>query len=230
MSETKVVEFELKEVDHARGTFSGYGSTFGNIDHGDDRVMEGAFSETLKEFKAKGQLPAMFWLHNWSKPIGQWTSMVEDSKGLAVEGALWVEGNEVNAKPIEDAEVVRNLLTSNGPKGLSIGYDVDESEFVADDDDAKQLVRNLKKLGLYEVSPVPYGMNELATVTGAKAKKFVGVLPTKRELEVILRDGGLSWREAKAMVADGWAGLVRDDETDELVKALTELRQTVNGD
>jgi hypothetical protein len=229
MRETKIVEFKLEDFDAARGTFAGYGSTFGNIDEGDDRVIEGAFTETLKEHKAKDQLPAMFWLHDWKQPVGQWSKMEEDSKGLAVEGALWVDGNKVGAKPIEAAEMVRNLLTSNGPKGLSIGYDVDESEFVTEGDDGKRLVRNLKKLGLYEVSPVPYGMNVEATVTGAKAKKFVGVLPTKRELEVILRDGGLSWREAKALISQGWGGLVRDDEA-ELVKALTGLKSKVNGE
>ncbi len=223
--ETKVLPFELKEVDVERGTFSGYGSTFGNVDHGNDRVIAGAFEETLKDFKSKGQLPAMFWLHDWKMPVGEWTDMREDKKGLAVEGALWVEGNKLGRKPIEVSEQVRNLLTSNGPKGLSIGYDAQEFEFVTEGDDSKILVRNLKKIALFEVSPVPFGMNAEATVTVAKS--FSGALPErKRELEAALRDAGLSRRDAKRLISGGWDVLVRDDQ-DDLAKALEKFSKTL---
>lgn len=226
--ETKVLPFELKEVDVERGTFSGYGSTFHNVDHGNDRVMAGAFTDTLKEFKGKGQLPAMFWLHDWKMPVGEYTAMHEDKKGLAVEGALWVDGNTLGRKPIEVAEQVRNFLTSNGPKGLSIGYDVKAHKFVDEKvDGEKLLVRNLEKLGLFEVSPVPFGMNSEATVTVAKS--FAGASPArKRELEVALRDVGLSHRDAKSLISGGWPALVRDDQAD-LAKALQELSNTIKG-
>ncbi len=224
--ERKVLAFDLKELDEARGTFKGYGSVFNNVDEGKDRVKPGAFDKTLKEFKEKGQLPAMFWFHNWDEPVGEWNRMVEDEKGLYVEGALWVEGNELGRKPIERSEQVRNLLTSNGPKGLSIGYGAEKYDF--EDEGDIGLVRNLKEINLYEVSPVPYGMNPLATVTGAKGAWFVGELPTKRELEKLLRDAGLSQREAKALISQGWSGFIRDDEAD-LTEALKKLSNTVKG-
>lgn len=225
VSERKIIEFELKDVDEKRGTFAGYGSTFGNVDLGNDRVIAGAFTDTLKEFKAKKQLPAMFWLHDWKQPVGEWESMKEDKKGLAVKGALWVDGNQLGRKPIEVSEQVRNLLTSNGPKGLSIGYGVKKFSFEEED---RTLVRNLEKLTLFEVSPVPFGMNPEATVTVAKGfRRFVGELPTKRELEVILRDGGLSGKGAKALISGGFAALSRDEDA-EIMEALKSLVQTVS--
>ena len=227
--ERKIVSFEVKEIDVARGTFKGYGSTFGNVDHGNDRVIAGAFTGTLKAFKDKNQLPAMFWLHDWKQPVGEWMSMHEDKKGLAVEGALWVAGNALGQAPIEKSEQVRNLLNSNGPKGLSIGYEAEEFEFVTEGEDSKILVRNLKKIGLLEVSPVPYGMNAEATVTAAKCASFSGALPErKRELETALRDVGLSHRDAKRLISGGWSALVGDDDAD-LAKALMDLRTTIGG-
>lgn len=224
----KIVAFSLKEFDSDRGTFSGYGSTFGNVDSGNDRVIEGAFKNTLESFRAKGQLPAMFWAHDWTQPVGEWLDMNEDSKGLQVKGALWVDGNSLGRTPIEKAEQVRNLLTSNGPKGLSIGYDVQKSSFTTEGD-KKRMVRNLERVKLFEVSPVPFGMNAEATVTAAKALTFVGALPTKkRELEMHLRDAGLSRRDAKRLISGGWSALVRDDEVG-LAKALRKLKNTIRG-
>lgn len=223
----KIVVFSLKEFDSDRGTFSGYGSTFGNVDSGNDRVIEGAFKNSLESFRAKGQLPAMFWAHDWTEPVGEWLDMNEDSKGLQVKGALWVDGNSLGRTPIEKAEQVRNLLTSNGPKGLSIGYDVQKSSFTTEGD--KKRVRNLERVKLFEVSPVPFGMNVEATVTAAKALNFVGALPTKkRELEMHLRDVGLSRRDAKRLISGGWSALVRDDEAG-LAKALQKLQNTIRG-
>ena len=47
------VPFELKEIADA-GTFSGLGSTFGNVDLGGDIVEPGAFAESLD-----GRVPKM---------------------------------------------------------------------------------------------------------------------------------------------------------------------------
>ena len=226
--EKKIVEFSLKEFDVEKGTFAGYGSTFGNVDDGNDRVVLGAFKDTLHAFRGKGQLPMMPWFHDWKQPIGEWTGMDEDSKGLAVEGALWVEGNKLGRTPIEKSEQIRNLFLSNGPKGLSIGYDAKESSF-STEGDKKRLVRNLKRVELFEVSPVPFGMNREATVTAAKCATFSGALPErKRELEARLRDVGLSRRDAMRLISGGWSVLVRDDEAG-LAKALSDLSKTIRG-
>ncbi len=223
---TVIVPFsEVKELEDTPGVFEGYGSTFGNIDLGNDRIIEGAFTDTLKAFKGADQLPAMFWMHDWTDPVGDWMAMDEDAKGLAVKGALWVEGNKQGQTPIERAAQVRNQLRGTGPKGLSIGFAAREFDFEADDDN--RLIRNLKKVDLFEVSPVPFGMNPEALVTGAKGLQgFVGALPTIRELEKILRDGGCSHRQAKAICAEGFAGIDRDGDHG-LLKALQGLNEQI---
>lgn len=212
--ERKEFVFTEVKIDKAAGTFQGYGSTFGNIDLGNDRVNKGAFIDTLAVFKSRGQLPAMFNMHDWNQQVGDWLKMEEDSKGLFVAGALWVKGNKLGATPIEAAEQVRNGLIGTGPKGLSIGYRAREWKYsVETEGDEQREVRDLIRVDLQEVSTVPFGMNELATVTAAKSLSFVGESPTeKRAVERILRDAGFSNRDAKAFISGGWASLTRDEQ------------------
>ena len=82
-----VSPFEIKAVGDD-GTFSGYGSVFGVRDSYGDVVEPGAFKDSLAAWGSKGKLPKMLWQHRSEQPIGVWTKMSEDSKGLAVEGKL----------------------------------------------------------------------------------------------------------------------------------------------
>jgi hypothetical protein len=49
--------FELKSVSEADGSFTGLASTYGNVDLGNDEVIPGAFSKTLRD--AKGPWPLL---------------------------------------------------------------------------------------------------------------------------------------------------------------------------
>ena len=82
------------------GTVEGYGSVFGVRDNYDDVIAKGAFIQSLKDHKAAGTMPAMLWQHDADKPIGVWTEMVEDEKGLRIKGQLAMEtvkGKEAHA-------------------------------------------------------------------------------------------------------------------------------------
>lgn len=131
-------------------TFSGYGSTFDNVDLGDDRVIKGAFENSLKN-----DLPQMFYMHSPYNPIGVWTSAKEDNIGLFLEGKMPM-GNT-------DCKNIAELIKIGAIKSLSIGYRVQEYEL-------NGKVRDLKKLDLIEVSPVSIPMNPKAVITGMKSK------------------------------------------------------------
>lgn len=95
------------------GTFSGYASIFGEADSYGDTIKPGAFRKTLSERKKTGG-PAMFWSHNPDEPIGVWTDLVEDERGLKATGKLVTEtarGAEAYA-----------LLKAGAVNGLSIGF------------------------------------------------------------------------------------------------------------
>jgi uncharacterized protein len=205
------------------GRFKGYGSTFGNVDLGKDKVIKGAFERSLSEHQKNGTLPAMYWMHDRSEPVGDWIEVTEDSKGLRVEGQLWTGDAET-----ECSRKAGNLLRGTSPKGLSIGYNTKKYEF-----DQKTGIRSLIDVDLPEVSVVGYGMNPKALVTHIKSLVEDGEMPTIRDLEEVLRDAGLSAIQAKAILSNGYKALVRDAEiptaADE-IKALLRMRAALRGE
>ncbi|WP_206167871.1 HK97 family phage prohead protease [Variovorax boronicumulans] len=168
------------------GTIEGYGSVFGVRDDYDDVIAAGAFAASLAEHRAGGTMPAMLWQHDPSEPIGVWTEMVEDSKGLRVVGKLALEtirGKEAHS-----------LLKLGALNGLSIGF---MSKQWAYDRDTE--VRTLTELELWEVSLVTFPANGKARITNVKASPDDATTP--KDAERILREAGFSKSDATAMVA-----------------------------
>lgn len=179
---TRLVVAELKA--DAEGAIEGYGSIFGNVDAYDDVVAPGAFQRTLEDYRDKKRLPAMLWQHNPEEPIGLWTEMREDAKGLFVKGTL--------AKTQRGREALE-LIRLGALSGLSIGYQTLKSSF-----DEKSGIRTLLDVELWEVSPVTFPANTAARITGAKSIK------TERDFERFLRDHGFSRSEAEQITAKGF--------------------------
>lgn len=204
-------KFEIKDVSSS-GTFSGYGNVYDVVDQGDDIVASGAFGESLKEWATKGRMPAMLWQHNSRQPIGAYTAMKEDSKGLYVEGKLAMK-TQLGAEAYE-------LMKMNAISGLSIGFQTREDSY-----DQKLGIRTIKKGDLYECSLVTFPMNDESRVAAVKTIEEIGDLSGA---ESYLREvGGVSRSQAKALVSRIHAlarreGGPANDQSAEL-KAITEL-------
>jgi hypothetical protein len=171
------IEFDAKAVKDD-GTFAGYASTFGNVDQGYDVVMPGAFTKSLSERPASKI--KMLRDHDKKSVIGVWREAKQDSKGLAVAGLL-----DLN---VQLARETHSLMKMGALDALSIGYQTLESEYT------QAGVRQLKEVGLYEVSVVTFPMNDQATVSSVK--EF-----NPREMEKSLRDAGFSRADAVKAVA-----------------------------
>lgn len=161
-------EVKLAGDDEPSGTVSGYGSVYNVLDRGGDIVMPGAFKASIADWKRRKAMPPMLWQHYASEPIGTWTDLVEDEKGLKVKGQLVLE--------VPQAAAVRALIAAKVIKGLSIGYETIDYEI-----DRKTGIRRIKKADLWEISPVTFPMNVDAQITGIKANL------DPRELERLLR-------------------------------------------
>lgn len=181
--------FELKELKED-GSFSGYGSIFGNVDLGSDIVEKGAFKRSLAEHKAAKTMPKLLWQHDTRQPIGIYTVMAEDEKGLYVEGQLAL-------KTAQGAEAYE-LLKLGALGGLSIGYRVKTYEY-----DTETYVRTLTDVDLWECSLVTFAMNPEAQVSAVKGANL-----TEREFEQLLtRDAGFTRSQAIAIINDGFKSL-----------------------
>jgi uncharacterized protein len=163
------------------GTFEGYGSVFGNTDLGGDVVVKGAFAESIGKRGARGV--KMLWQHDSSQPIGVFTEVSEDGKGLKLKGRFLLN--------LLKSQEAYTLVKEGVVDGLSIGFKTMKDRW-----DTAKGIRYIEKADLREVSLVTFPMNPKAVVTAVKA------LPTERELEAMLRDeAGLSNRDARAAVA-----------------------------
>lgn len=158
--EFKTFEFKVStaEANGDIGYIEGYASTFGNIDLGDDVVDKGAFNKTIKD--KKGVFPILL-DHMPTKQIGWNLEASEDDYGLHVKGEIQLITEEAKNRYLL-AKRAKDLGTKSG---LSIGY----SAVKAEPDKNQKQVRRLKELKLYEYSLVTFPMNEMASITQAKA-------------------------------------------------------------
>lgn len=191
------VAAEIKAVDDS-GVIEGYGSVFGNLDSYSDIVAPGAFAKSLEEAKASGRMPAMLWQHNQEEPIGVWTEMREDDRGLFVKGKL---------ADTQRGKEARELIKLGALTGLSIGYTTRSYQVDRENDS-----RVLTDVQLWEVSPVTFPANSEARITGVKASD----ISSPKDFERFLRDAGFSRKEAKQITAHGFGDSdLRDVDPDE---------------
>lgn len=171
------------------GKFSGYASVFGGVDSYGDTIVKGAFQETLK-----AGAPKMFFNHSWDMPIGKWTTVKEDDRGLFVEGELTPSlglANDVGA-----------AMKHGTLDGLSIGGMLKKGDY--EETKTGRLIH--KWSSLMEVSPVVFPADGAARIdlSSVKSMDFEALLPeckTERDIERLLRDAGLGKWEAMAIVS-----------------------------
>jgi uncharacterized protein len=102
------------------GTFTGYAAIFGTLNRHNEIIKPGAFARSLQDHQSRQSKPSMFWMHDPREPIGVWTHVSEDKRGLKVEGQLITE-------TIKGQEAYV-LLKRGALNGLSIGFNARSSE------------------------------------------------------------------------------------------------------
>ena len=220
--QTKAFGLHVKDVSD-EGTFTGYGSIFGNVDSYGDIVDPGAFAKSLARHAREKSAPALLWQHNPDEPIGVWESLEEDAKGLKGQGRFVLEtarGREAYA-----------LLKAGALRGLSIGY-----RPVKGEPDGNTY--RLKELDLVEISLVTFPANRKANVTGVKSDRMDEFarrlrdgdpIPIK-DFEDILREAGVPKALATQIASVGYAKAIRGEPegkaTEPDMQALKEALQS----
>jgi len=214
MKEYLDVPFEIKASSILDdGTFEGYGSMFGGEpDAYGDIVVKGAFKDSLAAGGRNGTGIAMLWQHDPKQPIGVYKEIEEDKKGLHLIGKL--------TRGVQKADEAHLLMKDGALKGLSIGYDVQDYS-IEEDKKLNKRTRYLKKVELWEISPVTFPAAVRAQITNVKA---IEEAKTERELEAALRDAGLSIKESALLVSRCKPYLRDVNEKQALREAFKELR------
>lgn len=196
MTEVKTVRASFKAVDGAdgaRGHFEAFASIFGNVDHGGDRVMAGAFTRTLDEWAVKGDPIPVILSHKWDDPDAYLGEVLEAAeKTIGDKAGLWYRA-KADLDHAPSARVFdllkRRLITQQ-----SFAYDVVSSRLVEEDNDSPYpQVRELLDLNLHEVGPTLLGMNGETELLEAASRI------TRRRV-IDLAPKGARMSEAKATV------------------------------
>jgi HK97 family phage prohead protease len=205
---------EIKAVNQD-GLFSGYASVFEEIDSYRDIVKRGAFEKTLAESATKKRAVPILWQHDAMAPIGVYTDLKEDERGLYVEGQLNLD--------VQQGREALSLLKQGALSGISIGY-----SSVRYETDSKSGIRRLFEVKLYEASLVTFPACDSARVTDVKTILADGNLPSLPEFEDFLCEAGFSRSQAKAIAGNGLTKLIRrevgSEEDDAISKALAILK------
>ena len=172
------------KYDKTSGAISCYVNTKHNIDHAGDRPMDGCYAKSITNHIKNGTMPKMLWSHNpQALPVGVWTSMTEDAKGLRMEGHIL---------PTTMGKDIKILAEGKALDSFSIGYREIESKY-----NASNGSNDLYELDIKEASWVNFACDENAMLESIKSHMEDGELPSKRELQDFLKKNGLSNSQAK---------------------------------
>ncbi len=196
------------------GVFEAIVATY-DLDSVGDKIMPGAFFDTLAEWKASGNPLPVLWSHMSSDPdyhIG----VVEEAEER--DGGLWVRAR-LDLDAPKAAQVYR-LLKGRRVTQFSFAYDVlDGGPTKTDGNDEFEL----RKLKLYEVGPTLIGANQATDLLDVKRAVVLDdvVRQVSDRLAAVKAGRALSAknegrvRDAAALLTDVLASLGSSDEDDE---------------
>lgn len=144
------------------GEFIALAAVFGNVDSYGERVLKGAFTETLAEWSAKGDPIPVIWYHAWTDAfahIGYVVWARETDEGLLYKGVLDVADNPLAAQ-------IYRLMKGRRITQQSFGFDIQDAGWAVENGTE---VFEIRKLALFEVGPCLVGVNQATELVDIKS-------------------------------------------------------------
>ena len=197
-----MVQESANEAEQPSGKIEARVTTWGAREGADGRKFnyqpEG-FADWAGEFASIGNPLPMFLNHNdMGMPVGEWNSFEFDEDGMTAQGRLYL--NTVGGSDIYT--IMKESPNMFG--GVSVGAYAEEYQWVKEDGSAMTVGSDdpytdgyfqITKGGLREVSVVMYPNNPNAEVTKLECFDAEGH-PNPRQIEKVLREAGLSKKDA----------------------------------
>jgi HK97 family phage prohead protease len=159
----------IKSVNETDRTVEQIVSVFGNVDYGNDRVVLGAFKNSLERWAASGDPIPAIWSHTWDDPFAHIGAVIEARELVPGDPLLPAEIRDlgglftkyrVDDKPF--AGQVFDLLKERRVREASFAYDVLKERRAPDG------ANDLLELDLIEVGPTLKGMNPMTQLLSMK--------------------------------------------------------------
>lgn len=213
---TELITDETK----GEGYLHGYASVFGGVDFYDDTIEPGAYDSFLAKVRSgEALMPKMFYNHNcWdSVPVGKWTDLDVDDRGLRISGQL-----NLNVQQGRDLYEAIKFGTIDG---LSVSIRMLSEDMELDDQDIRHIknVRDIK-----EVSLCTFPADKNARIITYKAEMDAANVKSLRDFENYLRDAGLPASEAKTLISVAKGVILAEASQRDADKAQTEGLNAIN--
>ncbi|MCP8937789.1 HK97 family phage prohead protease [Alsobacter sp. SYSU M60028] len=135
-------------------------------------VMPGAFAQSLAKRGVAGV--RMLWQHDPHEPVGAWSVIREDARGLFVRGRLNLA--------VARARELLALMRQGALDGLSIGFKTETARA-----DPRSGVRRLTRVDLWEISLVTFPLLPQARVAAVKSDPDAALAAALRRAASALR-------------------------------------------
>lgn len=176
---TKTISFTMTDSTITGRTVTGYLAMFNNKDCDGDVLIKGCFAKSLAARGVDsegGNKIAHLWQHDMREPLGKYTVLKEDDKGLYFEC------------PYDDFEKANRALTqfkSGTLNNFSIGYSYvwDKMEYDENYDDGSgdKGAFICKEINLFEGSVVTLAANDQTYFAGMKSEQKMNELAILKE-------------------------------------------------
>lgn len=144
------------------GEFIATAAVFGNIDSYGERLIKGAFDETLAEWEASGDPIPVIWYHAWSDVwahVGYVVWARQTDGGLLYKGVLDIADNPTAAQ-------LYRLMKGRRIKQQSFGFDIQDAREIVEDGKS---IYEITKVKLFEVGPCLVGVNQATELLDIKS-------------------------------------------------------------
>lgn len=193
------------KADAPAGMISAYLTTFGNSDVVNDIMAKGSLDSFIAKFDPESKKLPMFYEHDHTSIIGEWTDLKADEHGVVGTGVLYTETTK--------GSDVYKLMKRDAVSSVSIGFR--STDFEKNDNGG----RTFNDIQLVETSVVLNPANDQAQVMSVKSND--GMIETAA-LKKHLIEGGLTKAECEALFMEGWRGLKNLREADAYKETLAD--------
>lgn len=214
-------------ADQQPGAFEAIVSVYDNTDLHGDIVTAGAFDDTIKAWKGRGQPTPLVWSHQYSEVesiIGEITGLTSTDKGLQISGHFHLD--QPKAARVHDL-MKKGIITEFSWSGEVLEYEFIEKD---DDDDEEDIWAwlfpgiKIKKVDLWEAGPCFKGANpdtELLSIKHrdpgpmAEAMKIAGAIRAAQKTESLTPEHRQALNAARNTITEILAATEQEESDDD---------------
>jgi len=211
------IPFEVKAFDTETGVLEGYAGDWA-IDNGNDIIERGSYKKSISERVPKGLVKLLdSHMRNSGSVLGTVIEVREENKGL------WFKAKLSAAPGCQDTII---KIKEGHLDKLSIGYRATVWKWETDKNNNS--IRRISELTLYEISVLPFAMNENSKITSVKSANYEDTMANLAAITEEVKAGRRNSKDDALRIIDAIIGLwdcLDYEDQEHLLDHLTEVEE-----